>query len=200
MLLFLCKCGRGKKTDSKITAVRESTEETFNSEENPTECNAVMPVEKQLHSIAEVDGAEDEFVNEEVFGVDAEADAKLVKRLEELLVPYLKRESLRVIRISYNEYIYLDQKTLVNINKEQLISVVSDLVKKHAVNKWVSHFDGNVYIFKKRNKLINFKKNKVGEIKSSIIEYHLEKEAHDDGEKKLICIEEFIVGGGTSAK
>jgi hypothetical protein len=186
MWLFECKCGRGKK---KIVPVEEVVDEVM--EEAP------VVVEKELNVIEEVveESVEEESsdvhsIHEVAFGDDKEIDDRVVKRLGELLVPYLTKDSLKAIRVSYNEYVYLEESLSVSLTLEKLLEIVADLVKKNAVNKWVTHFDGLVHVFKKRSKLLRFKKNKGAVVKSSIIEYHLEKQEHTDDDKRLISIEE----------
>jgi hypothetical protein len=177
MWLFECKCGRKKKVVA---------EEIVNEAPEVVESVAV---EKDLNAIEEV-AEEESSVREVVFGDDKEIDERVVKRLGELLGPYLVRDSLKAIRVSYNEYVYLEENLSVSLSLEKLLEIVGELVKKNAVNKWVGHFNGMVYVFKKRSKLLRFKKNKSVVVKSSVIEYHLEKQEHTDADKRLISIEE----------
>ena len=179
MWLLQCKCGRGKKQDSSVIP-----EEVVNDVEESPEVVDEDPAE---------DKSETSFVDEAVFGDDAERDEKVIKRFDDLLGPYLSRDSMKALRVTYNEYVYLEENLLVSISKEKLLEIIAGIIQKRSVNKWVSHFDGMVYIFKKRSKLLGFKKKKDSVVKNSIIEYHLEKEEHTDNEKRLICIEEELV-------
>ncbi len=129
-------------------------------------------------------------LREFAFGDDKEIDERVVKRVGELLIPYLIKDSLTTLYISYNEYVYLEESLFVRLSLEKLLEIVGELVKKHAVNKWTSNFNGLVYVFKKRSKLLRFKKNKKMSVNNSIIEYHLEKDDHVDTNKMLIGIEE----------
>ena len=193
MRFFECKCRRANKV-----------EEPPNIIENVSVIQSMQVIEadaKELYSIEEVSQEVAEEVTEELpqevpqevpYGKDKEIDAKLVKRLEELLTPYLAKSSLSVIRIIFNKCVYLEENLIVNITNDELISIIGELIKKHSVNKFASYFNETLYFFKKRTKLIRFRKNKKYETKTNIIEYHLDKNEHNDVDKQMLCIEEKI--------
>lgn len=195
MWLFECRCGRKKKA----VVVPDVVDVPQALEEVPVE---EPVIEESLSNVSE--SSYEHSIHEVAFGDDKEIDERVVKRLSELLVPYLTKDSLKALRVSYNEYVYLEESLSVSLSVEKMLEIIAEIIKKHSVNKWTSYFNGRMYVFKKRSKLLGFKKNnKKGlVVKSSIIEYHLEKDIaqHADDDKKLISIEDEFVRVPDAAK
>ncbi len=107
-----------------------------------------------------------EIVNDEVirvkYGENKEYDEAYFKEMENMLIPYLKNNTLRAIKLFDLKGIVINFKEIdimIEINDfKELINMFSIIIKKNSALKYKTYLGGSVFIFKKKTKMFGNKK------------------------------------------
>ncbi len=173
--MFLCRCGRGRKTEKivnneagagadvdvieEIGATSEDCNENVNdiSVQNSPENDDVAPQ-----------------VREETYGANETLNQLVKKGLELRLLPYIKNESINSIRIVDMDRIYLSDNFRVFIKKEELIALILELINSHSKKKYKIYFEGSIIIFKEKKNAFSLNKKKITKVQCNVIDYQLD--------------------------